>query len=357
MLNNGNVMNNNSATRPLFTIAIPTYNRESSLKDIVTCYLDQEFKDFEIIIANDYIDKKLSMKSLGIESDSRVTIINNERNLGELENMNFLLDQAKGYYFTWQFDDDPCSELFLPTMAIAVSSFRYPDSIFSSYEAIYGNSKKRLKCDSRQEAVCYSGPKFVEKYLNRELNVLGCCGFYKLEFLRQLGGVVRLSSGPMALFSEFLLLVEQMTAKKVVYLNTPLVSTRHHRGSWTYNNNNITLFQEAGISYINESYRILDNFDSTLKHKLFLRVIKFVLATISTKIWQCIKTVSTSRLREYINTLKLECSTKLDADTRVIFENELNIFVKRSWRYFIKAMLKRNLPLFVFNFYVNLGKK
>jgi len=104
-------MNNNSATRPLFTIAIPTYNRECSLKDIVTCYLDQEFQNFEIIIANDYIDKKLSMKSLGIESDSRVTIINNERNLGELENMNFLLDQAKGYYFTWQFDDDPCNPL------------------------------------------------------------------------------------------------------------------------------------------------------------------------------------------------------------------------------------------------------
>ena len=346
-------MNNNRATSPFFTIAIPTYNRELSLKDILTCYLNQEFQDFEIIIANDYLDKKLSMKSLGLEPDPRVTIINNERNLGELENMNFLLDQAKGHYFTWQFDDDPCSDIFLSTMATTISSFRYPDSIFSSFETIYGDNKKRLKCDSRQEAVCYSGPKFVEKYLNKELRALGCCGFYKLEFLKQLGGVVRLSSSPMALFSEFLLLFKQMTAKKVVYLNTPLVSTRHHHDSWTYNNNDITLFQEAGISYISESYRILDNFDGTIKHTLFLHVVNFVLATISTKFWQSTKTVSNSGLREYINLLKLECSTKLDADTREIFENELNIFVKWSWRYFIKAMLKRYVPFVVFNIFEN----
>jgi glycosyltransferase involved in cell wall biosynthesis len=349
-------MNNNSVTRPLFTIAIPTYNRECSLKDIVTCYLDQEFQNFEIIIANDYIDKKLSMKSLGMELDSRVTIINNEKNLGELENMNFLLDQAKGYYFTWQFDDDPCSDIFLSTMATAVSSFRYPDSIFSSFETIYGDNKKRLKCDSRQKAVCYSGPMFVEKYLNKELRALGCCGFYKLEFLRQLGGVVRLSSGPMALFSEFLLLVKQMTAKKVVYLNTPLVSTRHHHGSWTYNNNDVILFQEAGINYINESYRVLDNFNGTLKHTLFLRVVNFVLATISVKLWQCTKTVSSNEIREYINVLKLECSTKMDTDTRERFENELNIVVKRSWGYFIKAMLKRYMPFTVFNIFENFRK-
>jgi glycosyltransferase involved in cell wall biosynthesis len=342
-------MNNNRATRPLFTIAIPTYNREFSLKDIITCYLNQEFQDFEIIIANDYLDKKLSMKSLGLEPDPRVTIINNEKNLGELENMNFLLGQAKGYYFTWQFDDDPCSDIFLSTIATTVSSFSYPDSIFSSFETIYGDNKKRLKCNSRQEAVCYSGPKFVEKYFNKELKALGCCGFYKLEFLRQLGGVVRLSSGPMALFSEFLLLVKQTTAKKVVYLNTPLVSTRYHSGSWTYHNNNTALFQEAGVSYINESYRALDNVDCRLKNLLFLHVVNFVLASISVKLWQPIKTFHSIGLREYISVLKLECSIKLDTSTRLIFENELDNFVKSSWRYSLKAMLKRFVPLWVFN--------
>jgi len=131
------------------------------------------------------------------------------------------------------------------------------------------------------------------------------------------------------------------------------VSTRHHHGSWTYNNNDVILFQEAGISYINESYRVLDNFDGTLKHTLFSRVVNFVLATISTKLWQCTKTVSSNEIREYINVLKLECSTKLDADTREIFENELNIVVKRSWGYFIKAMLKRYMPFAVFNIFEN----
>lgn len=342
-------MNKSSSTRPFFTIAIPTYNREGLLKDIVAGYLNQEFQDFEIIIANDYVEKKLSMKSLGIKADPRITIINNERNLGELGNMNFLLNQAKGYYFTWQFDDDPCSNIFLASIATSISKFRHPDSIFSSFETIYGNSKKRLKCDSKQGAVCYSGPKFVEKYLSREVKALGCCGFYKLEFLRKLGGVVKLSSGSMALFSEFLLLVKQMTAKKVVYLNTPLVSTRHHHDSWTYKNSDINLFQEAGINFINESYRVLDNFDEADKHGLFLYVVNFVLATVSTKIWQHRTTFSTYRLKEYVNILKLECSRKMDVNTRVIFENELNDFVKFPWRYFVKAILKRYVPFVVLN--------
>ena len=43
-------------SNPLFSIAIPTYNRVDSLREIVDCYINQDFKDFEIIIANDYIE-------------------------------------------------------------------------------------------------------------------------------------------------------------------------------------------------------------------------------------------------------------------------------------------------------------
>lgn len=337
--------------KPLFTIAIPTYNRVQSLKDIINCYINNDFQDFEIIIANDYIDKKLSYEVLGIKKDARVRIFNNDKNLGELENMNFLLTLAKGQYFTWQFDDDPCSELFLSEMANAALNFGSPDSIFSNFETIYGGGRKRRKCSKGGQLESYSGPEFVRKYLHNDIKALGCCGFYKLDFLKALGGVTRLSEGPMALFSEFFLLVSQVSAKRVVYINSPLISTRHHPGSWTYHNNDIALFQEAGINYIRESYRVLDNIEGTLKHTLLSRVVNFVLAAISVKLWVSTKTVGNSGLSNYISVLKLECSTKLDADTRVIFENELSVFVKRSWRYFIKAMLKRYVPLRVLNIF------
>jgi len=336
-------------SNPLFSIAIPTYNRVDSLREIVDCYINQDFKDFEIIIANDYIEQKLSHKILGVENDSRVRIVNNKKNLGELENMNFLLTLAKGKYFTWQFDDDPCSEFFLSTVASAIFTYKYPESVFSAFETIYGENKKRLKCDPKQRSVCYSGPNFVEKYLNKEIKALGCCGFYKLEFLKQLGGVTRLSSGSMALFSEFLLLVKQTAATKVAYLNAPLVSTRHHPGSWTYYNNDIELFEKAGLNYICESYQVLNNLDSTFKHILFLQVVRFVLASISVRLWQNSKSFGKSGINKYIGILKLECSSRLDAGTKLIFENELDNFTKLSWRYSLKAILKCYVPFRVFN--------
>jgi glycosyltransferase involved in cell wall biosynthesis len=342
-------MDTNKTNRPLLTIAIPTYNREKSLKDIVLCYLKQDFQDFEIIIANDYIDKKLSHEELGIGLDARVSIINNKKNLGELENMNFLLTLAKGQYFTWQFDDDPCSDLFLSKMANAIIKFGNPDSIFSSFETIYGNGSKRLNCSGSNQVDAYSGHKFVERYLNKELKSLGCCGFYKLDFLKNLGGVTRLSSGPMALYSEFLLLINQVAAKKVVHINIPLVSTRHHPGSWTYRNSDILLFEEAGLNYIKKSYIALDNAAILLKHELLLSVIKFVLASVSVKRWQTKMSNAGREIDRYTHEIKLECSVVLDIDANLKLEGELDFFAKHSWLYFTKSMFKRFMPLSIFN--------
>ena len=89
---------------PTFSIGIPTYNRIELLKQTIQSILDQTWEDYEVIIVNDFIDKPLSFEDIGI-LDKRLKIINNINNLGEAANLNFILSQAKGKYFTWQFFD------------------------------------------------------------------------------------------------------------------------------------------------------------------------------------------------------------------------------------------------------------
>jgi glycosyltransferase involved in cell wall biosynthesis len=44
------MMGDNDSDRPLLTIAIPTYNREDYLLEIIEGLLKQEFQDIEIIV-------------------------------------------------------------------------------------------------------------------------------------------------------------------------------------------------------------------------------------------------------------------------------------------------------------------
>ena len=48
--------------------------------------INQTFKDFHLVIANDYVEKEISMKNLNLSNDPRVKIINNKKNLGEIDN-------------------------------------------------------------------------------------------------------------------------------------------------------------------------------------------------------------------------------------------------------------------------------
>ena len=111
--------------KPLFSIGITTYNRIEMLRQLVNSIINQDFQDFEIIIGNDYQKELLTFDILGIY-DQRIRIINHQENLGELGNMNFLLSEGKGRYFTWQFDDDLCGLGYLRESYLALNKFNFP---------------------------------------------------------------------------------------------------------------------------------------------------------------------------------------------------------------------------------------
>lgn len=107
---------------PLVTIAIPTFERRIGLLRAAEAARSQTYRNLEILISDNCsqaydIHSELSAIA---ESDSRLKVIRQPRNIGAVANFQFLCDWAQGSYFVWMADDDYCEPGFVETLMKAV---------------------------------------------------------------------------------------------------------------------------------------------------------------------------------------------------------------------------------------------
>jgi len=331
--------------KPLFSIGVTTYNRKELLKQTLLSLLEQTFSDFEVIVGNDFPDENISAETFGIK-DSRIRFINHKRNIGELENMNYLLNTAQGRYFTWQFDDDPCAPDFLQEVYSALNKFNFPACVFTSYLLIYGTSAHKFKKNGHRRIKLFSGKDFLKTYLSGKLKAMGCCGFHDTDYLKKIGGVQRLTDGPMALYTEHLILIRDSLLPEVVYIDAPLVSSRVHENSWTCSNLDVELFKQGGINLLRESIRILsrkelkDDFQQN-----FPPLLRIVLSSVVIKNIMCNKQFNMNELKGYIASIREEFDPLKGFTFYEMAMSALDAAVKEIPRYIFKAKIKMIMPL------------
>lgn len=90
---------------PKVTVLMPVYNGEKYLKDAIESILNQDFIDFEFLIFNDGSTDG-SEKIILSFSDSRIKLINNEKNIGLVNTLNKGLDSSLGEYIVRMDCDD-----------------------------------------------------------------------------------------------------------------------------------------------------------------------------------------------------------------------------------------------------------
>ena len=125
------------------TVCVTTYNRLPLLKLLIASILKQTFKNFKILIANDYLKKKITYKDLGVASKKNILIINNKKNLGENKNMNSLLNKTKSEWLVWLSDDDLIDKNFLMFLYEGIKNCENCIASYSDYKFI-NKSKKKL---------------------------------------------------------------------------------------------------------------------------------------------------------------------------------------------------------------------
>jgi len=215
--------------QPIFSIGVTTCNRREMLKECLDSILSQSFVDFEVIVGNDYTGEKLYQEQFNI-NDKRVRFVNHQQNLGEIQNMNYLLKAAKGKYFSWLADDDMYMEHFLSTVNDALISFNFPRCVFTSFLAGPKFRDEMLDMEGCEGIRVLDGHRFLEGFLAKRYNVLGCYGVFDVEYLKRSGGISPLGDGS-SIYSDNLLAIQCGLLDRVVYIDAPLLFFRKHEGS------------------------------------------------------------------------------------------------------------------------------
>ncbi|MDC0522183.1 glycosyltransferase family 2 protein [Nitrosopumilus sp.] len=89
------------------SIGLPIYNAEKLIRQKIENLLEQTFIDFELIISdNASTDDTVKICKEFMKKDSRIKLYEQDHNIGQFNNFNFVLEKSSGEYFAWTAADD-----------------------------------------------------------------------------------------------------------------------------------------------------------------------------------------------------------------------------------------------------------
>jgi len=329
---------------PFFTIGVPTFNRIELLKQTIHSILEQTYTDYEVIIANDYVDKPLSIKELGF-NDERIIIINNNENLGEANNMNHILSKAKGKYFAWQFDDDIYGPTFFESILKLFNKNKQLNCIYTNYGFIYGKNYPSLSGEINVNEKIYSGEEFVQKALIGKISVAGCCGVFNRSSLIDIGGIETLSNTPIAIHSEFLLLINCLRFKTVGYLDSPLFYSRDYEGTYSGSTKDFESYKIAGINLLDRGIQTHFIYSNNDPQKFIISLINTIYEFFLMRLY-AVKDIKYSDHIDDLNSkiINVLRKRKICKDEELILTIKNKVFSKTWIKVRIKAILKWHTP-------------
>lgn len=91
----------------MISVVVPIYNVETYLEECLASIVNQTYKNLEIICVNDCtLDNSVNIVKKFMQRDSRIRLINHERNRGLGGARNTGIQEAKGNYITFVDSDD-----------------------------------------------------------------------------------------------------------------------------------------------------------------------------------------------------------------------------------------------------------
>ncbi len=98
-----------SKNLPAISVIMGVYNGEKFLEEAICSVLSQTYEDFEFIICDDCsTDSSAQILQKFAESDSRIKLLKNDKNLGLAATLNRCIDAAQGEFLARMDCDDRC---------------------------------------------------------------------------------------------------------------------------------------------------------------------------------------------------------------------------------------------------------
>lgn len=119
-----------------FSVVIPLYNKQNYIAATISSVLSQTYRDFEIIVINDYSTDS-SLEVVKNIQDSRLTIINHEINKGLSASRNTGIKASIAKYVAFLDADDIWKPHFLKKIAELIEDYPEADLFATKYQEIY----------------------------------------------------------------------------------------------------------------------------------------------------------------------------------------------------------------------------
>lgn len=291
---------------PFFSIGVTSYKRIFLLKQCLDSILNQKFQDYEIIIGNDDPLTKITYELLGVR-DERIRIVNHPENLTEVKNMNFLLSQSRGKYFTWLADDDIHHDDYLTTMYKSINYNHYPACVFSNFSVFTGSEFPTINPLPPSLFKIYSGKEFLNNYLVGSISTISVYGMFEVQFLKDIGGLENPSEAGIGLYGEYLFLLGIISLEEIIYLNNQLILFRSPvDGGGVWSNTSLIQYQNASEALIKRGYQTFTTNSSSIRE--FLIFNKFLIKPISDTMKKWMSVNGKITILELIRYIRRICS-------------------------------------------------
>ena len=153
---------------PKISIGMPIYNGGLTLDQTLPLILNQEFKDFELIISDDCsTDNTQEICEKYASLDPRIKYHRQEKNFGmPVKNFKFVLSKAQGEFFMFASHDDPYKPEFITEM-LKIMDFDPECSLaFCCYNIKNKNGPEKIAISPSSSCSKFTAMKYISRIID-----------------------------------------------------------------------------------------------------------------------------------------------------------------------------------------------
>jgi glycosyltransferase involved in cell wall biosynthesis len=178
-----------SRARPLVTIAIPTRNRATLLRECLASALAQTCSNFEVLVSDNAStdDTPAVLKSF---RDPKLRVLTNSENIGLFNNWNQCLREAAGEYFVGLSDDDTLQPTFVEKCVRLLSEEPNLPLIAGAYEVVISAENRTIPAvlSKRLQTGVWTGTDILKEQLRGNFTCALLSMAIRTDILRRNGG-------------------------------------------------------------------------------------------------------------------------------------------------------------------------
>jgi len=212
-----------TSKKPLVSVGVPVYNGELFIKESLESIRNQTYPNLEIIISDDQsTDASFALLKNIAKKDTRITLSQQIKRIGAINNFNYVLQKAQGEYFFWTAQDDIHDKKFIEKLLETLLKDRSIALAMSDYRNLHQGKTYKIydppthKLTSKVDSLQY----FLQTH-----NLSMFYGLYQTQILKKIGGY-HADFRPYFRSSDFLMIFKMLLLGKLRFIDTVLFYKR-----------------------------------------------------------------------------------------------------------------------------------